>query len=140
MVVTVQVESNMNKAHIQLLNQRYTEACEDYLKAFCDAYELPCEKDSWVGNDVGTIALIGDYYIDFQNMMYMLDNGIAFEEWLRWYDYSLDAHDLGLDAPNFPSWHKGCPRLTEEQIQDIKDKRQELKELIESYKKNQNVF
>jgi len=72
--------------------------------------------------------------------MYMLDNGIAFEDWLRWYDYCLDAHDLGLDTPNFTSWHKGCPRLTEEQIQDIKDKRQELKELMDSYKKNQNVF
>ena len=130
----------MNKAHIELLNKRYTEAFEEYLKAFCEAYELPYEKDAWVAGDVGTIALIGDYYIDIQNMMYMLDNGIAFEEWLRWYDYSIDAHDLGLDTPNFTSWHKGCPRLTKEQIQDIKDKRQELKELIDQYKKNQNVF
>lgn len=126
--------------YIQLLNQRYTEVCEDYLKAFCDVYELQCEEDAWVAGDVGTIALIGDYYIDLQNMMYMLDNGIAFEEWLRWYDYCLDAHDLGFNTPNFPSWHKGCPRLTEEQIQEIKDKRRELKELIDSYKNNQNVF
>ena len=126
--------------YIQLLNQRYTEACEDYLKAFCEAYELPYEKDSWVGNEVGTIALVGDYYIDFQDMKYMLDNDIAFENWLRWYDYCLDAHDLGLDTPNFPSWQKGCPRLTKEQIQDIKDKRQELKDLIDSYKNGQNVF
>ena len=130
----------MNKAHIELLNKRYTEVCEEYLKAFCQTYELQYEEDAWVAGDVGTIASIGDYYIDFQDVMYMLDNGIAFEEWLRWYDYCLDAHDLGLDTPNFTSWHKGCPRLTEEQIQDIKDKRQELKELMDSYKKNQNVF
>jgi hypothetical protein len=73
-------------------------------------------------------------------MMYMLNNNIAFDEWLRWYDYCLDAHSLGLDTPNFTSWCKGCPRLTKEQIQNIKEKRQELKELIDSYKKNQNVF
>lgn len=130
----------MNKAHIQLLNQRYKEACNEYLKAFCQTYELQYEEDAWVAGDVGTIALIGDYYINFQDMMYMLDNGIAFEEWLRWYDYCLDAHDLGLGVPNFPSWHKGCPRLTEEEIQEIKDKRRELRELIDSYNNNQNVF
>lgn len=130
----------MNKAHIQLLKENYEKDCNEYLKAFCSTYELQYEEDAWVAGDVGTIALIGDYYINFQNMMYMLDNGVAFEVWLRWYDYCLDAHELGLDVPNFQSWHKGCPRLTEEQIQDIKDKRQELKELIDSYIKNQNVF
>lgn len=130
----------MNKAHIILLKENYENACNEYLNAFCSTYELQYEKDAWVAGDVGTIALIGDYYIDFQDMMYMLNNNIAFDEWLRWYDYSLDAHDLGLDVPNFPSWCKGCPRLTEEQIQGIKDKRQELKELIDSYKKNQKVF
>ena len=140
MAVTVQAESNMNKAHIKLLKENYENACNEYLKAFCYQYELQFEEDAWVAGDVGTIALIGDYYIDFQNMMYMLDNDIAFEEWLRWYDYCLDAHDLGLNTPNFPSWHKGCPRLTEEQIQEIKDKRRELKELIDSYKNNQNAF
>ena len=136
----VQAVYDMNKAHIRLLKENYENACNEYLMAFCYQYELQCEEDAWVAGDVGTIALIGDYYIDFQNMMYMLDNGIAFEEWLRWYDYSLDAHDLGLDVPNFPSWYKGCPRLTEEQIQEIKDKRRELKELIDSYKKNRNEF
>ena len=54
----------MNKAHIQLLNQRYKEACNEYLKAFCQTYELQYEEDAWVAGDVGTIALIGDYYIN----------------------------------------------------------------------------
>lgn len=130
----------MNKAHIKLLKENYEKACNEYLKAFCSTYELQYEKDAWAAGDVGTIALIGDYYIDFQDMMYMLNNNRAFDEWLRWYDYCLDASDLGLDTPKFTSWCKGCPRLTKEQIQDIKEKRQELKELIDSYKKNQNVF
>lgn len=130
----------MNKAHIKLLKENYEKACDEMLKAFCCQYELQYEKDAWVAGDVGTIALIGDYYIDFQDMMYMLNSNIAFDEWLRWYDYCLDAHDLGFNTPNFTSWCKGCPRLTKEQIQNIKEKRQELKELIDSYKKNQNVF
>lgn len=130
----------MNKAHIKLLKENYEKACEEILKAFCCQYELQYEKEAWVAGGAGTIALIGDYYIDFQDMMYMLNNSIAFDEWLRWYDYCLDANDLGFKTPNFTSWYKGCPRLTEEQIQNIKEKRQELKELIDSYKKNQNVF
>ena len=130
----------MNKAHKELLKKNYEKACNEILKAFCSTYELQYEENAWVAGDVGTIAEVGDYYIDFQDMKYMLDNDIAFEEWLRWYDYCLDAHDLGLDTPHFTSWHKGCSRLTKEQIQGIKDKRRELEELIDSYKRNQNVF
>ena len=61
----------MNEAHIKLLKENYEKACNEYLKAFCSTYELQYEEDAWVAGDVGTIALIGDYYIDFQNMIYM---------------------------------------------------------------------
>ena len=116
MVVTVQAESNMNEAHIQLLNQRYAEACEDYLKAFCEAYELPYEKDSWVGNEVGTIAMVGDHYFDFNDVIkYAVDNQLKdYEELLEWEDYVLFAHEYNQTIPNFHSWHKGCPRLSKE--------------------------
>lgn len=129
----------MNKAHIQRLKENYEKACNEYLKAFCCQYEFQYDEDAWAAGDVGTVALVGDYFIDFQDMMYMLNKGIAFEVWLRWYDYCLDAHELGLDEPNFVSWSKGCPRLTEKELQNIKDARQALEELIDLYKKNQTV-
>ena len=78
----------MNKAHRELLNKRYNDVCEEYLKAFCDAYEMSYEKDSWVAGDVGTIACVGDYCFDFTNVIkYAVDNNLSdWHELLQWYD------------------------------------------------------
>lgn len=138
MAVTVQAESNMNKAHIELLNKRYTEACEEYLKAFCDAYEMPYEKDAWVAGDVGTIACVGDYYFDFTDVIkYAVDNNLSdLHELLQWYDYTLFANEYNQSIPNFKSWHKGCPRLSKDAQKHLKSLKERLDKTIQEYKEN----
>ena len=124
----------MNKAHIQLLNQRYTEACEEYLKAFCESYELSYEEDSWVGDEVGTIAMVGDHYFDFNDVIkYAVDNQLRdYDELLEWEDYVLFAQEYNQTIPNFPSWHKGCPRLSKESQKHLRT----LKERFEKAQKD----
>ena len=138
MAVTVQAESNMNKAHIELLNKRYTEACEEYLKAFCDAYEMPYEKDSWVGNEVGTIAMVGDHYFDFNDVIkYAVDNQLKdYDELLEWEDYILFALEYNQTIPNFQSWHKGCPRLSKDAQKHLQGLKERLEKTIKEYKEN----
>lgn len=136
MVLTAHRESNMNKAHIELLNKRYTEACEEYLKAFCDAYELQYEKDAWVAGNVGTIACAGDYYFDFTDVIkYAVDNNLSdWHELLQWYDYTLFANEYNQTIPNFPSWHKGCPRLSEQEQKHLIKLKEDLMDTINEYK------
>ena len=138
MVVMVHQGSNMNKAHIELLNKRYTEACEEYLKAFCDAYEMPYEKDAWVAGDVGTIACVGDYYFDFTDVIkYAVDNNLSdLHELLQWYDYTLFANEYNQSIPNFKSWHKGCPRLSKDAQKHLKSLKERLDKTIQEYKEN----
>ena len=138
MAVTVQAESNMNKAHIELLNKRYTEACEEYLKAFCDAYEMPYEKDAWVAGDVGTISCVGDYYFDFTDVIkYAVDNNLSdLHELLQWYDYTLFANEYNQSIPNFKSWHKGCPRLRKDAQKHLQGLKERLEKTIKEYKEN----
>ena len=124
MVVMVQAESNMmNKANIQLLNQRYTEACEDYLKAF---------------NEVGTIAMVGDHYFDFNDVIkYAVDNQLRdYDELLEWEDYVLFAHEYNQTIPNFHSWHKGCPRLSKDAQKHLQGLKERLEKTIKEYKEN----
>ena len=138
MVVTVQAESNMNKAHIELLNKRYTEACEEHLKAFCDAYEMPYKKDAWVAGDVGTIACVGDHYFDFNDVIkYAVDNQLKdYDELLEWEDYILFAHEYNQTIPNFQSWHKGCPRLSKDAQKHLQGLKERLEKTIKEYKEN----
>lgn len=45
------------------LKNDYENACNAYLKAFCEKHDYIYEGlDMWVGNDVGTVACCGDGY------------------------------------------------------------------------------
>lgn len=113
----------MNKAHLELLEKNYAEACEQYLKAFCDKYEFQYEKDAWVGGDYGGVAMLGDFFFQMEEMRYMLLNGVAFDDWLANYEYCLDAHELGFDMINLRSWCNGAPRLSAEEIEQRRKER-----------------
>lgn len=134
----------MNKAHIKLLKDSYADACEKYLQAFCANYEFQYERDAWVANEVGTIANVGDYFFGFDVIKYCVDNDLKnYNELLEWYDYTLNCGQLGLSTPNFESWHKGCPRVSDnkfEQLLAMKyDLEKEIKE-ITGENKQVNVF
>jgi len=122
----------MNKTEIK---ENFEKACEDYLKTLCEMFELPYEQDAWVAGDIGSIANVGDYYFSFEEIRYIVDNNLTFNEYLQYYDYCLEAYDYGITAPNLESWHKGCPRATKEEFANIRKAKQDLENLMEETKK-----
>lgn len=132
----------MNKAHIELLNKKYNDVCEEYLKAFCDNYNRVYEQDSWVGRESGTIACVGDYFFDFIDVIkYSVDNNLTdWDELVEWYDYTLFAHEYDQIVPNFTAWHKGCPRLTNEEQERLIKLKKDFEDTIKEYKNKTNSF
>lgn len=128
----------MNKAHIEFLRDAYNESCENILRAFCDMLNLKYEPNSWVANDVGTIACVGDYFFDFNDIIkYCVLNSIDnLDELIEWYDYSLWANEFNQDIPNFKSWHNGCPRFSKEQQKRLIDLKKQLDDTITQYKES----
>lgn len=120
----------MNKAHIELIKRNYEKACDDYIKAFCNAYNL--RNDTfWVADEVGGILSIGDYYFNFSDIKTAVDKQASDEELFAWYDYHiLTGYDSGLKEINLTSWLKGFPHPTREEI-DAMYKEQEKKNLEE---------
>ena len=106
------------------LKKQYKDVCEGYLKAFCEAYGARYEKDSWVAGDVGTIACVGENYFDFNEVVkYSVDNNLHdWDELMRWYDYTLFASEYKQTIPNWQSWVKGCPRLSETEQEKLVSK------------------
>lgn len=117
------------------IKKDFETACEEYLKALCEMFEMPYEKDAWVGSDVGTVASVGDYFIGFDEIRYIVDNDLTLDEYLQYYDYCLEAYDYSITAPNLENWHKGCPRATKEDFANIRKAKKHLEELIEETKK-----
>lgn len=134
----------MNKSHIKLLKDSYADACDKYLQAFCANYEFQYERDAWVANEVGTIANVGDYFFGFDVIKYCVDNDLKdYNELLEWYDYTLNCGQLGLSTPNFESWHKGCPRVSDNKMEQLLamkyDLEKEIKEITGECKQV-NIF
>lgn len=122
---------------IERLKTTYAQVCNDYLKKFCANYELPYEEDAWVAQDPGTIAAVADYHVSIDTIRYCVDNDLKdTHELLSWYDYCTEVYSLvddELPLPNFKSWHKGCPRLSEKALREIREC--QISDIIENAKR-----
>lgn len=113
------------------LKKDYTNACNAYLKAFCEKHDYWYEGTSmWVGSDPGTIALCGDQYFSMETIRTDIDKDAPEEELLKWYDYTIDAQEFKLTVPNFEHWLMGCPRTSKEWFEDMRAKRKEFEDLL----------
>lgn len=124
----------INRKEIQEL---YNDACNEYLQAFCEKHDFDYDEASrsWVANEVGGVCLLGDYYISFDDMKTDIDMETNENEFFNYYDYSLDAHELGFNCPNYKNWLRGCPRLSPEQIKSIREAKMRVYESEEKLKR-----
>lgn len=106
------------------LKYRYENACNAYLSKFCSNTGL--SNDGWVVREAGGVALVGDYFIGMQDLISAVESKIGIDEFLEWYDYCLIVSD---GSPNLRSWLAGCPRKSEEELEQIEATRKRIMEL-----------
>ena len=122
------------------LRLAYEAAVTNYLAAFMEQYDLSCDPEPWVGNEIGTIAEVGDYFFGFDDIKRCVDEDVKWEDLIEWYDYNTEVSILGLTTINLKSWLMGAPRVNQMRIEEIKAKRKELEELIEETKKENGGY
>ena len=113
----------------------YRRGCTQYLALFCDKHGYDFRDTEWAAGEPGDIATIGDYYVGMRTIIDDLEMDAPEEEFIKWYDYCLEAHDLGIESPNFRSWVKGFPRIPEERLQRLRDLRAQLFEETKNLKR-----
>ena len=117
--------SNKGKTKKNTLRLNYEKACNDYVKRFIKMYALSSD-DFWVGEEVGGIVCVSDYFINFLDVVYMVDNNIGWDVFLNWYDYTLELSIKNgiktnkIPIPNLQSWCMGCPRYSEDELDEFK--------------------
>ena len=115
------------------LKSDYINACNAYLKAFCEMYGFYYDPDFWV--EVGTIIEVGDYYVNMDTIRTAVDKGVSREEFVKWYDYCMDCGSLDIPSPNFDSWLRGCPRMSDEERRELMERSHKIEELKEELRK-----
>lgn len=80
------------------MKKEYEKAVKSYINYFCLKHEL--EFEFWVGDEVGRICCMGDYYFDFDNIRYDIDNDIERDFIFQWYDYALEHYHEKTGMPD----------------------------------------
>ena len=126
---------------INELKQNYENACNAYLKAFCEKHEFDYEdaKDNWVGGDVGEITTCADYFVTMTTIIADIELSANEADFMQWYDYCGDMYFLGAETtPNYKSWLLGCPRKSAQEIERLKRNKKRLEDLMEGLKNEIN--
>lgn len=114
--------------------KEYEAACNNVVEVFSEKYEVSVSRFDWVGGTIGGIISINDeFFLNMEDMVLMLRNDIPWSAFIEWWDYNTDAHYLGINSINLRSWVMGAPRLSKEQIEGLKEKKQELQDLVDKY-------
>ena len=101
----------------------FAKGCNEYLRLFCEKHDFDFEdaKQCWVGGEIGGIVCCADYYVGLQTIIDDIEMDAPKDEFIKWYDYCLDAGALDIASPSYKHWLKGCPRMSEETINRLKN-------------------
>lgn len=122
----------MEQEQLKKLNLAYYKACNDILEAFAKEYYVDVDKDCWVGDNVGDMVCINDYFvISMQDILLMLNNNVSWEEYFNFYHYNQDCIYLGLHTITLRSWLSGAIRYPKERLKRLKAMRMEIDDLTE---------
>ena len=72
------------------LKKNYEKSVNDYCEKFAEIYEIPF--NGWVADRPGEVATFGDYFFNFAEIMYCIENQIILDYLLEWGDFSLKYH------------------------------------------------
>lgn len=112
----------------------YKIACNSMLKAFCERHDFIFEEDAWAGGVEGSIASVGDFYVDMQTIYYDVTELPDVDDFIKWYDYCNRLYAIGMKKNiNYESWCKGAHRLPEESLARMESLRAELDRQIEEH-------
>lgn len=117
------MKKGMKQSRLEL-RENYDNACNAYLKAFCEKHDFEYDPREWIAGDPGGTACVGDFYVGMSDILTDIDRDAPEDEYVKYYDYCLRVGSIAggeLTTPNYDSWLRGCPRISDEQLQQLEE-------------------
>jgi len=76
--------------NLSKLKNKYNKICNKYVEIFCKKNKLYFK--GWIGDNIGGVSGINDYFFDFDDIKYAVDNEIKFSWVSDWYYFEMDFH------------------------------------------------
>lgn len=91
--------------NIEALKHQYEYICNEYVNKFCRKQGV--QFNGFVGNIVGGVCCVSDYYINFSDIVYDLNTSQPKRLIFDWNNEMIDAHSDGKDTINYFRYSKG---------------------------------
>lgn len=132
-----------NKEKRVKLKAAFIKAVDAYMDEWCTKHGFEYGYDGWVADDTGGICMVGDYFVNFDDARYDIDNDLPETMYFDWYEYALDVYEVDTDRKiTLEAYANGYRPYTDTQIgmvktgkAKIRELQKELDELIDSFKK-----
>lgn len=126
------IETSKQGAHdsyitIQTLKNMFKTVKEEYQKKFIEMYDFDSTDCYWIEN----VLYVADYYFDFYDIKFAVDNSIEFEFLDKWCDYSLTVYENFHERVTLQEYKTGILPYKEEDIESLQ-KLQKEKNHIEA--------
>lgn len=120
-------EKNDTYVTIETLKNMFKMVKEEYQKKFIEMYDFYSIDCYWIEN----VLYVADYYFDFYDVKFAVDNAIEFEFLNKWCDYSLTVYENFHERITLKKYKTGILPYKEEDIENLQ-KLQKEKCQIES--------
>jgi len=101
--------SNLNDLNLdelrQMLKLKYENICNEYIAQFCKKQLFDYEDASWVGDVVGGIVQVSDFYFNFSDIVWDVNSNQDPNVIIDWYNDSIE--NLKEKSINYYSYTKG---------------------------------
>lgn len=122
----------------QLIGQ-FNAVVDSLTDRLCEMWEIYAKDNDWVADDRTGVYCISDWlFLNLGDIVYIVENGLTEKEVSDWQEYNTKASDFGFNLINLKSWHKGCPRVTDETFDRLQAMRDNLNDLVEIEKRKLN--
>ena len=125
------------------LKDKFTKLARKYTLNFLELYFYGDEPEQlpefwWVGDEIGGMLVVNDYYFSFDEVRLCVDKNIPENELFEWYEYCnrVMVLDLRLPLPNLDSWVRGCPRISNDELLKKENEKRSLAELNKKFEKD----
>lgn len=119
------------KGHLRVLKTSYEDACNNYLLALLNMWELDAKHGYWIGDVVGDSYANGDtVFIDMQNIIFCVENNVCLEKYMEYTEYFINCQEYNFRCPSLEEYVKGCPTIPQETFEKLDELKRRMEECI----------
>lgn len=116
------------------LIKNYEESVNAIIDEFKKKHEFDSPEGYWIGDEVGGVYDFGDTMtFDFRDILIDIKEDAPKDEIEKWQEYNLRIWSVNnmvggvfLKEINYHNWLKGCPRLSEHELDVVEEKWRKL--------------